>query len=244
MPRPEALFPLFSELTKLPGIGPKGAQALAGLGVERPLDLLFTLPHGVIDRRLKRSVLEVEPPAVATVEVRILSHDAPTRKGRPYRVMVEDAGTRFSLVFFHARTPWLERHLPVGERRIVSGRVELFDGHPQMAHPDHILPRAEAHALPEHEPVYPLAAGVTAKAMRKAAEAALALAPELDEWIDPHLLARKGWPSWHEALRQAHHPEGTAEVGREAPARARLTTCACRRAIQPRPRGAARKKCL
>ncbi|WP_172328006.1 ATP-dependent DNA helicase RecG [Mangrovicoccus sp. HB161399] len=222
MPRPELLFPLFSELTKLPGIGPKGAQAMAGLGVERPRDLLFTLPHGVIDRRLKRSVMEVQAPAVATVEVRILSHDAPARKGRPYRVLVEDGSTRFPLVFFHARTPWLERHLPVGERRIVSGRVELFDGHPQMAHPDHILTRAEAGTLPAHEPVYPLAAGLTAKAMRKAAEAALDLAPDLEEWIDPHLLASKGWPSWRDALLLAHHPEAAAELGRDAPARARL----------------------
>ncbi|WP_138465507.1 ATP-dependent DNA helicase RecG [Poseidonocella sp. HB161398] len=222
MPRPEILFPLFAELTRLPGIGPKGAQAMAGLGVERPRDLLFTLPHGVIDRRLKRTVTEIAAPAVGTVEVQVLSHDAPVRKGRPYRVLVEDEGTRFPLVFFHARTPWLERNLPVGARRIVSGRVEHFDGHPQMAHPDYILAPEEAGTLPEFEPVYPLAAGLTAKGMRKAVEAALELAPDLEEWIDPHLLAQKGWPSWREALRQAHHPEALSDLGRDAPARARL----------------------
>ncbi|MBE3637066.1 ATP-dependent DNA helicase RecG [Mangrovicoccus algicola] len=222
MARPEILFPLFSELTRLPGVGPKGAQAMGGLGVERPRDLLFTLPQGVIDRRLKRSVLEVEPPAVATVEVRILSHDAPARKGRPHRVLVEDAGTRFTLVFFHARGAWLDRHLPVGETRIVSGRVELFDGHPQMAHPDHVLTRDEAAALASHEPVYPLAAGLTGRGLRKAVLGALDMAPDLPEWIDPHLRAQKGWPGWREALRLAHHPESAADLERAAPARARL----------------------
>ena len=44
--------------------------------------------------------------------------------------------------------------LPAGERRIVSGRVEIRQGKPQMAHPDHVV-RPEDHAeMPEMEPVY------------------------------------------------------------------------------------------
>ena len=220
--RPERLFPLFAELTTLAGVGPKTAQALAGLEVERPRDLIFTLPHGVIDRSLRRSVMDVTPPAVATVEVRVLAHEPPARKGRPYRVMVEDEGTRFPLIWFHARDAWMEKTLPVGARRVVSGKVELFDGRPQMTHPDHVLLPAEADHLPREEPVYPLTAGVTARLMQRAAAAALDLAPELPEWIDPHLLAEKGWPSWRAAVLAAHHPKTPEDLARDAPARARL----------------------
>ena len=55
--------------------------------------------------------------------------------------------------------------LPAGQRRIVSGRVELFDGIAQMVHPDHILRPDEAEALPAFEPVYPLTEGLTLKLM-------------------------------------------------------------------------------
>ena len=50
--RPEVLFPLFGSLTKLDGIGPKTAQNFETMGIEKPRDLLFTLPYaGVIAKR-------------------------------------------------------------------------------------------------------------------------------------------------------------------------------------------------
>ncbi len=45
MSRPEALFPLFAGLETLPGVGPKAAKAFESLGVTRPKDLLYLLPH-------------------------------------------------------------------------------------------------------------------------------------------------------------------------------------------------------
>ena len=50
--------------------------------------------------------------------------------------------------------------LPAGQRRVVSGRVEIFDGIAQMVHPDHILRPGET--LPPYEPVYPADRGADA----------------------------------------------------------------------------------
>ncbi len=135
MSRPEILFPLFADLETIDGIGPKSAKAFAGLNVARPKDLLFLLPHSGIDRARKLSVRDIIPPAVITVEVTIGAHFAPRTKGRPTRVMVRDAALEFQLVFFHARGDYLAKLLPTGQRRLVSGRVELFDGIAQMVHP-------------------------------------------------------------------------------------------------------------
>ncbi|EAU43573.1 ATP-dependent DNA helicase RecG [Salipiger bermudensis] len=220
--RPEALWALFAELKTLDGVGPKTAQALEGLDIVAPRDLLFTLPHGVIDRRPRDSVQDANLPGVVTVEVTVGRHMKPAQKGRPYRIHVEDAQTGFQLVFFHGRSDYLGRVLPEGSRRIVSGRVELFDGMAQMVHPDHILPPEEAASLPAFEPVYPLTGGVTQKLMARASADALAKAPELDEWIDGPLKAREGWPDWRAALEAAHAPYGADALSPAAPARARL----------------------
>ncbi|MCA1287578.1 ATP-dependent DNA helicase RecG [Salipiger bermudensis] len=220
--RPEALWALFAELKTLDGVGPKTAQALEGLDIVAPRDLLFTLPHGVIDRRPRDSVQDANLPGVVTVEVTVGRHMKPAQKGRPYRIHVEDAQTGFQLVFFHGRSDYLGRVLPEGSRRIVSGRVELFDGMAQMVHPDHILPPDEAASLPAFEPVYPLTGGVTQKLMARASADALAQAPELDEWIDGPLKAREGWPDWRAALEAAHAPDGADALSPAAPARARL----------------------
>lgn len=222
MSRPPELFPLFADLETLEGVGPKTAKAMAGLGVERPKDLLFLLPHSGVDRSRRASVRDVLPPAVVTVEVTVGSHFPPRQKGRPYRVAVKDSALEFQLVYFHARGDFLSRLLPTGQRRIVSGRVELFDGIAQMVHPDHVLRPEEAGDLPEFEPVYPLVAGVTQKVLAKAAQAAVARAPELAEWIDGPLKRREGWPDWHAAVQAVHAPESAADLAPAAAARARL----------------------
>ncbi|WP_323764305.1 ATP-dependent DNA helicase RecG [Marinovum sp.] len=220
--RPEPLFPLFADLETLPGVGPKTAKSLAGLAIEAPRDLLFTLPHSGIDRRKRDSVQGADLPGVVTVEVEIGRHTAPRSRSGAYRVTVQDAQAAFQLVFFHARGDYLRKILPSGARRVVSGKVELFDGMAQMVHPDHILPLDEAHEIPDFEPVYPLTAGVTQKAMHKAAQGALTRVPELAEWIEPSLLRQEGWPTWAEALAQAHTPEDGAMLSPMHPARLRL----------------------
>ncbi len=222
MSRPELLFPLFADLETLDGVGPKSAKAFAGLGVEKPKDLLFLLPHSGIDRSRKTSVRDVVPPCVVTVEVTIGSHFAPRSKGRPYRVMVQDAALEFQLVFFHARGDYLQNLLPTGQKRIVSGRVEVFDGIAQMVHPDHVLRVEDAADLPEFEPVYPLTAGITQKLVAKATAAAISRMPELGEWIDAGQKAKAGWPGWADAIRAAHTPRSNADFAETAPARQRL----------------------
>ena len=221
MSRPEALFPLFAGLETLEGVGAKTAKALAGLGVDRPKDLLFLLPVAGVDRTRKTSIREVIPPATVTVEVEVGGHFPPRAKG-PYRVMVRDPEIEFQLVYFHARGDFLQKLLPTGQRRLVSGKVELFDGIAQMVHPDHVLRPEEAAELPSFEPVYPLVAGVTQKVLAKAVAGAMARAPDLPEWIDGPFLRQEGWPSWQAAVRLAHAPGQAGDLAQTAPARARL----------------------
>lgn len=220
--RPEPLWPLFGSLTGLKGIGPKIAQTLEQAGLERPRDLLFTLPQGGVDRRLRASIREAPLPATVTVAVKVERHRPPAAKGKPHIVTVSDAQTTFQIVFFHAPADWPARALPLGSRRIVSGKVELYDGVGRMAHPDYILPEGEADQIPAFQPVYPLVGGLSLKTMSKAVQGALALAPELTEWIDASLMAREVFPSWRAALLQAHAPQEGQHLSPEAPARKRL----------------------
>ena len=220
--RPEVLFPLFAGLSSLKGIGPTIADHFARSGLMTPRDLLFTLPANVIDRRIRPSVRDVPLPETLSVEVTVEGHQPPTRMGLPYRVTVRDANTSFRVVFFRAREAWIRQTLPLGERRVLSGRVELYDGGPQMAHPDHILLPSEAASLPTFEPVYPLTAGVTQRIFARAINEILNDVPDLPEWQDPHLRVREGWPSWRNSILSAHRPRSAADLLKESPARRRL----------------------
>mgnify|MGYP000253497341 CR=1 FL=1 len=194
--RPLQLDPLFKPVENLPGIGPRLAEALARVtGRDGPedtkaLDLLLLPPHGLIDRSLRGGITESPEGVIVTLKVRVDRHQPapPGRRSAPYRVFVHDDTGEMALTFFHAKKPWLEKLLPVGETMLVSGRVEWFNGRPSMVHPDHIAPESEADSFPLIEPVYPLTAGLSAKVLKRSIDQAMELLPELPEWSDGHLV--------------------------------------------------------
>ena len=220
--RPALLNPLFAPVSALPGVGPRIARALRGLAGERVVDLLWHLPTGIVDRRFAPKIAEAPHGAVATITAVVRAHVPPEHARRPYRVICADDTGEIALVFFHARPEYLTRVLPAGETRVVSGRVEHYGGAAQMTHPDCIAAPGEADDIARVEPVYPLAAGITARPLTKAVAGALGRIPTLPEWNDAARLARERWPDWGAAVRRAHGPEGEADLGADAPARRRL----------------------
>ena len=52
-----------------------------------------------------------------------------------------------------------------------------------------------------------MTANITPKQIRKFVAAALDGIPELEEWIDPHLLAKNRWPAFKQALLRLHQPK-------------------------------------
>lgn len=206
--RDERLFPLFAELDTLPGIGPKLKIAFERLlGGTTVWDLLLHLPERWLDRRIRASFEEMVPGEVTTVQGEVQSHIAPKGGNQPYRVRLADETGFLTLVFFRGDGRWLSGQLPLHSDRIVSGRIEEFNGERQMVHPDHICdPERDAHPPPV-EPIYPLTAGLTNKRVHTAIIAALEAIPDLPEWIDPHLVSARKWPSFERALIALHAPE-------------------------------------
>jgi ATP-dependent DNA helicase RecG len=235
--RPPLLNPLFATVRSLKGVGPKVEALLNKLVAPshapahaRVIDLLWHLPVGVVDRTITPSIADVRIGELATLEVTVTEHRSGSgrRGGRaPYKVLVEDfSGAALELVYFNADPGYLRRLLPVRSRRLVSGKVESYDGWLQMPHPDHVMnikgPRDAAAVLPLHEPIYPLTAGLTNTMLRKAIGEALGRMPTLPEWVDESFRAKNAWPSFGEALQRLHAPEVEADLAASAPARARL----------------------
>ncbi|TBW36973.1 ATP-dependent DNA helicase RecG [Siculibacillus lacustris] len=230
--RPEILTPLFASVASLPGVGPKtvglfdrlldDGRALPGAGA-RVVDLLFHLPTGIVDRRLRPGVARAPEGAIVTLLLTIDRHKAPPRGSRaPYRVYGWDDTGEIALVYFSARADWMTKLLPVGEKRWVSGRVEWFNGAPQMVHPDFVVSEAEFDKLPLVEPIYPQTEGLTSRPIARAVERALERLPHLPEWQDADWLAAGRWPDFAGALATVHHPDTTIGEGAAAPAAGRL----------------------
>lgn len=203
MPRPFALDPLFRSLTTLAGVGPKNAKLFENLlGGGKILDLLWHKPIDFVDRSYTPKIADAENGKICTLLITVQKHFPNPKRGVPYRVWCTDDSGAMNLVFFHAKKDWLEKQLPVGKQIYVSGRMEVFNGNHQMVHPDAITPDKDS--IESIEPVYPLTAGLTNKAVRKAVNSSLPMLPDLEEWLDPAYKKLKKWPQWKEAVEQLH----------------------------------------
>jgi ATP-dependent DNA helicase RecG len=207
--RPDILNPLFAEVEVLKGVGPALARPLKRLGLERVVDVLFHLPTGWVERKRVDTLDMADAGQVVTVLVTPVDY----RQGgprAPFRVHATDrAGNYLTLTYFN-NPGWAKKQLPLGEPRVVSGRMEMYGQELQIVHPDYALPPAEALDLPDREPVYPLSEGITSRRLADFAAQALARSPVLGEWIEPSLLQRRGWPGWQAALDDAHSGRGGA----------------------------------
>ena len=224
--RPSLLDRLFAPVTALPGIGPQLARLVERAAGPDVVDLMWHLPSGLVDRRAAPALGALHPRdwpngSVVTVKARVERHQ-PGIGRRPYRVFVSDPTGALMLVYFNVKGDYLNRLLPVGAERVISGHVEYYDGMPQMAHPDHVVPPEEAARLPAIEPVYPLTAGLSSRIVARAVAAALERAPQLPDWLDPALRERRHWPSWLDAIAAAHTPRDDADLLPANPARERL----------------------
>jgi ATP-dependent DNA helicase RecG len=201
--RPDILNPLFAEVEVLKGIGPQLAKPLKRLGLERIVDVLFHLPVSWIERRRVEQLDEADVGAIIVVEVTAVDYRQSGGRG-PFRVHATDrAGNYLTLTYF-SNPGWAKKQLPLGEPKLVSGRLDRYGQDLQIVHPDHVLAPSEVATLPDQEPVYPLSEGLTNNRMGLLAGQALARVPDLGEWIEPGLLQRRGWHGWTASLHLSH----------------------------------------
>ncbi len=219
--RPALLDRLFAPVVTLPGIGPQLGKLVERAAGKLIVDLLWHLPSGLIDRRASPSVTALEDGSTVTLKLKVERHE-PGMGRRPYRVICYDGTGSITLIYFNVKGDYLQRLLPVGAERIVSGKVEFYVGIPQIAHPDHVVALDEADRIKPIEPTYPLTAGLPPRVLQRAIATALERAPALPEWIDGPLRQQRGWPSWNEALAAVHTPQGEADLSPQTLTRERL----------------------
>jgi ATP-dependent DNA helicase RecG len=222
--RPAILDPLFAPLMALKGVGPKLMKPFGKLlerAEPRVIDLLFHLPYAAIDRRARPKLGEVHADTIATVKVEIERH-VPGRGRAPFKVIASDDTNTIEIVFFHLPRERVERMLPVGETRYVSGKVGMYDGRLQMVHPDRVLDEKGLADLPEVEPVHSLTEGLGAGIVRKAATAAIARLRDLPEWQDAAFAQAREFLPFAASLRLLHGPSEPSDVSPESRLRSRV----------------------
>src|SRR3954451_1309501 len=226
--RPVLLNPLFAPVTSLAGVGPRQDRLFRYLlgrdETPRLVDLLLHLPASVIDRRARPKIREAVPGTVVTLEVTVDRHrpTPPHNRRAPHLVYASDDTGDVVLTYFRAQPGFVEKLLPVGEKRYISGTGQLYDGTLQIVHPDRVVDEAGFAKLSGIDPVYPLTQGLALGSLRRAIAQALQKLPALPEWISPEVMRRCKFPSIAEALHRVHVPTELTDILPDGPFWSRL----------------------
>ena len=147
------------------------------------------------------------------------------RKGNIFEVVVTDGTDKLSLTFFNQA--WREKELKAGRQGLFAGKVGVFNGKKQLAHPDYeMIPdgndvdAAASSFAGKYLPVYPASAKMPSWKISKCVEMAIDSLDEVEDFLPEHIRSRFGYPTLHQGLVQLHRP---ADLDSAESARERLT---------------------
>ncbi len=215
--RPDILNPLFSEVQSLKGVGPRLNKPLERLKLQRVKDMLYHFPNSFTHRNYRETLDISDVGQHIIIKISVINIRNGHNYRSPLRIIGEDKnGDTVSLIFFGKNAGWAKKQLPMESQRIISGKLEQYGDELQIVHPDHISeyksdsPQGDSSesqekpSVPLVEPIYPLSEGITNGRLVQLVKEALAIRPQMEEWIEPSLLKKKEWKSWHESIVDMH----------------------------------------
>jgi ATP-dependent DNA helicase RecG len=191
-------------------------------------DLLHHYPRRYLVRGELSDIAELNEGDEVTILAEVYSATSRrlhARKGNILEVIVTDGSAKLSLTFFNQA--WREKDLKVGKQGLFAGKVGVFNGKRQLAHPDYemIADGNDVDAAVEgfagkYLPMYPASAKLPSWKIAQCIELAVGALDEVPDYLPESVREKYGYPTLHQALVQLHNP---ADLDSAEKARQRLT---------------------
>jgi ATP-dependent DNA helicase RecG len=191
-------------------------------------DLLHHYPRRYLVRGELSNISELNEGDEVTILAEVYSATSRrlhARKGNILEVIVTDGSAKLSLTFFNQA--WREKDLKVGKQGLFAGKVGVFNGKRQLAHPDYemIADGNDVDAAVEgfagkYLPMYPASAKLPSWKIAQCIELAVGALDEVPDYLPESVREKYGYPTLHQALVQLHNP---ADLDSAEKARQRLT---------------------
>jgi len=212
---------LDSNITYLPGVGPKRAELLnKELSIYNFRDLLYYFPYKYIDRTKYYKIEELDPD-LPLVQIKGFIRGYSTEghgKGKRLTADFQDETGTIKLVWFKG-TKWISGNYPPGPEYVIFGKPGVFNGiiniiHPEIEASDKLTERISSALQAQYSTTEKLKDNfLTSKNISKLAgnllkQLKLKLPETLPSWIVKHY----GLMELDQALRKIHFPSGPEEL--------------------------------
>ena len=216
---PESQLSLDSPLTMINGIGPRQAERLKNMGLERIRDAVYFYPHRYLDysalKPISRLQYGEEVTVIGTIrETRL--HKAKGGRIKIVRSLIGDGTGEIECSWFNQA--WLQKQLRVGLQVQVSGRADMYLGKLVFANPEWDEIDQNALHTGRIVPVHKLTKGIGSKGMRRLMHTIIQSSlPYIHDPVPRELRERLDLSGLQDALYQVHFPksqEGLNEARR------------------------------
>ena len=210
-------------------VGDRTAKVLdTTFGYKTIADLIHHYPRRYLVRGELSDIAELKEGDEVTVLAEIFSSSSRklhARKGSILEVIVTDGSAKMSLTFFNQA--WREKDLRVGRQGLFAGKVGVFNGKRQLAHPDYeMIPdgddvdSAVAEFAGKYLPMYPASAKLPSWKIAQCINLSIGALDEITDFIPEKILKERGYPSLQQAILQIHNP---IDLDSAEKSRARIT---------------------
>ena len=210
-------------------VGDRTAKVLdSTFGYKSIADLIHHYPRRYLVRGELSDIAELKEGDEVTVLAEIFSSSSRklhARKGSILEVIVTDGSAKMSLTFFNQA--WREKDLRVGRQGLFAGKVGVFNGKRQLAHPDYeMIPdgndvdSAVAEFAGKYLPMYPASAKLPSWKIAQCINLSIGALDEIADFMPEKILNERGYPSLQQAIVQIHNP---VDLDSADKSRARIT---------------------
>ena len=207
---------LLSNITNIKGVGIQTQILLDKLlGNKRIIDLLLHKPIAVNDRRNSPDISLIKSGQTVTFVLTIGKHISPSsgyKSKSPYKVICYSENKPINIIFFSKNIQYIKQKLPIGSKKVISGKADIYNGEISIAHPDYIEEVSKLSDIKKIEVIYPLKHGLYNKQISKFIKYALEKIQNPDEWLDNTIIKREGWINWKDSLQQIHNPKSCEDI--------------------------------
>lgn len=226
--RAEELNFYFSDISSIKSVGPKSAGLFKNLFRKDDVhvkDVLFHIPVATAKKNFASSLSFDLVGQNVVIEVEVIDHQSNPRfrsARAPKKIICRNGDVELLVIYFNIPEASLKANFPVGAHRIISGKLEIFDGIYQIVHPQTVLPVERKSEVKEIEPIYPLTAGISNKYLQKIIENIFSKLPILKEWQNKEFLTQNNFATFNNSLLKLHNPKSEEDISLHSPARLRL----------------------
>ena len=196
---------LFSEITKLKGVGPQLSKYLKKKRIEKIKDIIFNLPYSETDRSKISKLNELEVGKIQSINVLVKKLNFPRIRNLPNKIICEDDTGKIDIVYFNSREGYLRKIFPLNQRVIISGKVNYFNKKYQITNPDYVTTVENQDYVIKNIPKYNLTKGINEKKYRSISEQVINEIPDIDDWIDDDFLKKNNLNGWNDSIKNLHN---------------------------------------